>query len=125
VSDLRAFYRQAVRILQPGGLFLVTEYHPFRGIFEDDPERLEVETSYLERGPFRYQVSEDLFDPTPGEFPAYEYHWTIADFYNAITEPGCVLIALDEVGDEPEGWEVPPLHGLPHIILLAARKHST
>jgi len=22
-------------------------------------------------------------------------------------EPGCVLIALDEIGDEPEGWEIP------------------
>lgn len=124
VSDLRTFYRQAVRILKPGGLFLVTERHPVRRIFKIDPERLKVESSYLERGPFRYEVSEGLFDQTPGELEQYEYHWTIADFYTAMTEPGCTLIALDEIGDEQEGWEVPPFAGLPKVILLAARKHD-
>ena len=122
VSDLRTFYRQAVRILKPGGLFFVTEYHPFRRIFKDAPEQLEVESSYLERGPFRYQVSEALFDPNSGEHTAYENHWTIADFYNAMTEPGCEMIAFDEIGDQAEGWEASPLAGLPQVILLAARK---
>ena len=78
----------------------------------------------LEGGPFRDQVSDDLFDPTPGELPAYEYHWTIADFYNAMTEPGCELIALDEVGDQAESWEQAPLAGLPQVIILAARKRA-
>ena len=91
-------------------------------IFKDAPEQLEVESSYLERGPFRYQVSEALFDPNSGEHTAYENHWTIADFYNAMTEPGCEMIAFDEIGDQAEGWEASPLAGLPQVILLAARK---
>lgn len=41
-----------------------------------------------------------------------------------MTEPGCTLIALDEIDDEQEGWEVPPLSGLPGLILPAARKHG-
>ena len=121
VSDVRAFYREAVRILKPGGLFLVTEYHPFRRVFKYDPDRLSVEQSYFERGPFRYEVADGLFDG-PGNHVSYESHWTIADLYHAMIEPGCELIALDEIGDEAEGWEVPPLAGLPQLIRLAARK---
>lgn len=122
VSELRACYREAVRILKTGGLFLVTEYHPVRRIFKDDPERLSVERSYLERGPFFQEVAEGLFDRGPGKLRSYVCHWTIADLYQAMTDPGCALIALDEIGDEAEGWEVPPLAGLPRLILLAARK---
>ena len=123
VSDLRAFYRQAVRILKPGGLFFVTEYHPLRRIFNNGPQRLEVESSYLDRGPFRYRVSEELFDPKAGELEQFEYNWTIADFYAAMTEPGCTLITLDEIGDEAEDWEASNFSGLPQVILLAARKN--
>ena len=122
VSDLRIYYREAVRILKPGGLFLVTEYHPFRRIFKDDPDALTVDQSYLERGPFYHEVADGLFDRGPGTLSSYESHWTIADLYNAMVEPGCELIALDEIGDAAEGWEVPPLAGLPQLILLAARK---
>jgi SAM-dependent methyltransferase len=122
VSDLRAYYREAVRILRPGGLFLVTEYHPFRRIFEDDPDALTVGWSYLDRGPFYHEVADGLFDRRPGPHPSYESHWTISDLYHAMVEPGCKLIAFDEFGDDAEGWEVPPLAGLPQLILLAARK---
>jgi len=122
VSELRAFYREAVRILKPGGLFLVTEYHPIRRVFKDDPDALTVERSYLERGPFYCEVADGLFDRGPGKLPSYESHWTVADLYHAMIDPGCALIALDEIGDEAEEWEVPPLAGLPQLILLAARK---
>ena len=125
VSDLRAFYRQAVRILKPGGLFLVTEYHPLRRIFKNGPKRLEVESSYLDRGPLHTKVSEELFDPKAGELEQFEYNWTIADFYAAMTEPGCTLVALDEIGDEAEDWEASDFRGLPQVILLAARKHDS
>ena len=125
VSDLRTYYREAVRILKPGGLFLVTEYHPFRRIFKDDPDALAVERSYFDRGPFYYEVADGLFDRGPGKLPSYESHWTIADLYHAMIEPGCELISMDELGDEAEGWEVPPLAGLPQLILLAARKLPT
>ena len=123
ISDLRAFYRQAVRILKPGGLFLVTEYHPLRRIFKNGPKRLEVESGYLDRGPFHNQVSEELFDPKAGDLEQFEYNWTIADFYAAMTEPGCTWVALDEIGDEAEEWEASDFSGLPQVILMAARKN--
>jgi SAM-dependent methyltransferase len=122
VTDLRTYYQEAVRILKPGGLFLVTEYHPVRRIFEDDPHSLKVASSYLDRGPFYREAADGLFDRSPGPHPCYESHWTIADLYHAIVDPGCELIEFDELGDDPEGWEVPPLAGLPQLVLLAARK---
>ena len=42
VSDLRAYYGEAIRILRKGGLFLVNEYHPFRRIWKDLDTSLEV-----------------------------------------------------------------------------------
>jgi len=40
-----------------------------------------------------------------------------------MTEPGCTLFALDEIGDEAEDWEASNFSGLPQVILLAARKN--
>ena len=71
----------------------------------------------------RTEVSEELFDPKAGELEQFEYNWTIADFYAAMTEPGCTLVALDEIGDESEDWEASNFSGLPQVILLAARKN--
>lgn len=122
ISDLRSFFREAVRILSPGGLFLVTEYHPFRRIFREEPGTLVVERGYLDRGPFYCEVAASLFDRSPGMLPSYVARWTVSDFYNAMTEPGCELVAFEEVGDAAEEWEVPPLAGLPQILLMAARK---
>ena len=40
------------------------------------------------------------------------------------TEPGCTLVALEEIGDETEEWEASDFGGLPQVILMAARKHG-
>ena len=42
-----------------------------------------------------------------------------------MTEPGCEVIAFEELGDAVEEWELPPLAGLPQILLMAARKRSS
>lgn len=59
VSDLRTCYREAVRILRDGGLFLVNEYHPFRRVWKDQDTSLEIQYSYFDKGPHDYRVSED------------------------------------------------------------------
>ena len=35
VADLQTYYSEAARILRPGGLFIVDEYHPFRRIWKE------------------------------------------------------------------------------------------
>jgi len=122
VSDLQTYYTEAVRILTPGGLLVIDEYHPFRRIWKESKDALIVEASYFERGPFEYDLSEDILGKTPGLLKSYEFHWTIGDYVNAVLRTGCCLLLVDEHGKEVADWEGAPLHGLPEFLLLIARK---
>jgi SAM-dependent methyltransferase len=122
VSDLDTYYAEAARILRPNGLFMVAEYHPFRRIWKDSPDQLVVGPSYFERGPFEYDVSEDILRPKPGMLKSYEFHWTISDYLNAVLKSGCSVAEVDEFGEEVGDWEGAPLHGLPEFFLIVARK---
>lgn len=125
VSDLRAYYREAIRILRPGGLFLVNEYHPFRRIWKDSADSLEVQASYFDNGPHEYSATEDLLANQPGDVKQYEFHWTVSQYLNAVIEQGAELIRFEEIGDAAEGWECAPLEGLPQMLLIAGRKVGT
>lgn len=122
VADLRTYYSEAVRILRPGGLFVVDEYHPFRRIWKESRETLSVASAYFERGPFEYDLSEDILGKKPGSLKSYEFHWTIGDYINAVLGAGCHLLLVDEQGEEVAEWEGAPLHGLPEFLLIVARK---
>ena len=124
VSDLRTYYREAIRILREGGLFLVNEYHPFRRIWKDLDTSLEVQYSYFDNGPHEHRVSEDHVD-APGDMKQFEFHWTVSQYLNAVIEQGVELIRFEEVDDAPEEWEYAPLQGLPRILLIAGRKTGT
>ena len=122
VSDINTYYAEATRILRPDGLFVIAEYHPFRRIWKESPGQLIVESSYFERGPFEYDVSEDILRPKPGNLKSYEFHWTISDYINAVLKSGCCLLEVDEFGENVADWEGAPLHGLPEFFLIIARK---
>jgi SAM-dependent methyltransferase len=123
VSDLETYYSEAVRILRTGGLFIVNEYHPFRRIWRESKESLVVESQYLQRGPFEYDLSDNVLRPEPGMLKSYEFHWTIADYINAVLKTGCNLISVDEYGEEVSDWEGAPMQGLPEFLLIIARKN--
>ena len=123
VSDLESYYSEACRILRRGGIFMVSEYHPFRRVWLQSRDRLELEYGYFERGPHRYDRSEEAAPGTPpGTLPSYEFNWTVADYVTALLDGGCDLVAIDEFGDQPEWWESAPLAGLPRSLLLVGRK---
>jgi len=122
VSDLDLYYAGAGRILRPNGLFMIAEYHPFRRIWRESDDRLTVASSYLKRGPFEYDVSEDILYPKPGELKSYEFHWTISDYINAVLKAGCSLLEMDEFGNDVSAWEGAPLHGLPEYFLIVAQR---
>lgn len=124
VSDLDAYYAEATRILRPGGLFIVAEYHPFRRIWKESSDLLTVECSYYERGPFEYDVSADILWPKPGTLKSYEFHWTVSDYVNAVLKAGCRIVEMDEFGDYVGDWEGAPLQGLPEYILIVAQKEA-
>ena len=124
VADLNRYYAEAVRILRPGGLFLVDEYHPFRRGWRPGrhPEDLHREAGYFDRGPFRYRYDADVLHPAAGDLESFEFHWTVADFCNAILRTGATLLEVAEYGTQTEDWEGAPLAGLPELLLLVARK---
>jgi ubiquinone/menaquinone biosynthesis C-methylase UbiE len=123
VADLQTYYSEAVRILRPGGLFIVNEYHPFRRIWRESKDSLVVESPYLDRGPFEYDLSDNVLRPEPGTLKSFEFHWTIADYINAILKAGCSLLSVDEYGAYVGDWEGAPMQGLPEFFLMIARKN--
>ena len=123
VSDLKRYYGEGCRILKPGGLFMINEYHPIRRLWRLVPGPLKQEFGYFDHGPFEYDRSEDLPDGASGPLPSYEFHWTIADMTCALLDGGCELLALREYGDESQGWEGgAPLEQMPANLLLVGRK---
>ena len=122
VSDLKRYYGEAIRMLKPGGLFMVNEYHPFRRIWKHSAGPLRQEYHYFDHGPLTYDRSEDLSDD-PGPLPSYEFHWTVSDMVRAMLDGGCELMAMEEYGDGRQDWERDtPLEKLPANLLLVGRK---
>ncbi len=122
VCDLRAYYREAIRILRPNGLFLISEYHPFRRIWKDSNGSLEVGHSYFDNGPHEYKVAEDIRAEASDDMVQYEFHWTVSEYLNAVIEQGIDLIRFEEIGDKAEEWEGASFAGLPQKLLIAGRK---
>ena len=123
VSDLKKYYSEAVRILKPGGIFIVDEYHPFRRIWKETKEELVIELPYFEKGPFRYFMIEDILNPKPGNFESFEFHWTVSDFLNAVLKAGCRILDTDEYGTYVGDWERTNFMGLPENLLIIAQKN--
>ena len=128
VSDLKRYYGEAIRILKPGGLFMVNEYHPFRRIWKHSAGSLKLDYHYYDHGPFTYDRSEDLTEDSgqsipSSPLPSYEFHWTVSDMVRAMLEGGCELTAMEEYGDGRQDWEGDaPLEKLPANLLLVGRK---
>jgi SAM-dependent methyltransferase len=124
VSDLQRYYLEAVRILKPAGLLIVSEYHPFRRVWKDSPSRLEVGFNYFNRGPHRFKFTSDVPHTEPVELEQFEFHWTLADYISAILSSRCQLVHAEEFGDTSETWEGAPLAGLPATLLLVGRRND-
>jgi len=122
VSDLEKYYREASRILRSGGLFIVEEYHPFRRVWGASDSKLEVDYPYFNRGPFKFFYNDNVLYPEKGSYLAYEFHWTISDFCNAIIKSGCTILDMYEYGEEYESWEIAPLKGLPEMLTIIGQK---
>lgn len=122
VADLLKYYAESARILADGGLLMISEYHPFRRIWNESKTTLSVKSRYLDRGPFEYDYTDDILSRKTGSLKCYEYHWTIADYINSVISSGCRILFVDEFGEEVGDWEGAPLDGLPEFLLIVARK---
>lgn len=122
VADLQSYYNEAVRILKPGGKYIVEEYHPFRRVWKESKTELKVGYKYFNRGPFMFEYNNNVLYPEKGQYQAHEFHWTISDFCNAILKAGARIEDMYEYGDTSESWEVADMHGLPEIFSVVGIK---
>ena len=115
VCDITRYYAEAVRILRPGGLFVVNDYHPIRRMWLD-ADGAEPNHRYFNRGPYEYT--------SDGGLPTFEYHWTTADHIQAVVDAGCRIVKVDEHGEkiEDEFWLKANLDKLPAYLLIVGRK---
>lgn len=122
VADLNRYYAEAARVLRPNGVFIVSEYHPFRRVWKWETDCLELEYSYFDRSAHVYGCDPARHDDPGEELLQYEYYWTIGDYVTAMLQSRCELIAFDEYGEGAEDWEQAPLGGLPRVLLLVGKK---
>lgn len=130
MSDIRKYYAEAVRILKPGGLLIVSDAHPFVLLLSGGVPWAAL-NSYYDRGPLPYTTDEGL--------PACEHFWTVSDQIQAALDAGCDLLKVQEhegtVGDriqeeldrkeDKEEDAAEPQHPkLPDWLLIVARKRS-
>ena len=87
ISDIQKYHAEGVRILKPGGLLIVNEFHPIGAMFSDEEPMGRLQ-DYSNRGPFTYTSNEG--------FPGTEYHWTVADHIQAVLDAGCFLLKVEE-----------------------------
>lgn len=117
VSDIRTYYAEAARILKPGALFVVNEYHPIRRMWLG-AEGPKPRQRYFNRGPYTYLADEGL--------STFEYHWTVADHIQAVVDAGCRIVKVEEYGEkiEDEFWVDANLDKLPAYLMIVGRKDS-
>ena len=115
VSDIRKYYAEAARVLRPGGLFMINEYHPIRRMWLDGDKAPCPTHRYFNRGPYEFKSDQGLRQA--------EFHWTVADHIQAVIDAGCIVTAVDEFGEEKEdqAWDDAGLNMLPACLLIVAR----
>lgn len=88
IADAATALADAVRVLRPGGRFVLAVPHPMRWVFADDPDSLEVTESYFSRA---YVEHDEDGVPTYAEF-----HRTMGDWLGLLQGTGLRIDRLFE-----------------------------
>jgi ubiquinone/menaquinone biosynthesis C-methylase UbiE len=95
ISDLNDVFREACRVLKPGGWYIFYDIHPFQRPWKEQTA-IEVQKSYWQTGPF---------GTGRPDAPEINYHWTVSDILNALAGSNLVLKKLSEDATKyPSFW---------------------
>lgn len=147
VSDLPAFYREASRILKPGGAYFWFDIHPFQRPFYQIAGGLRVRKPYFDSAPREYWSDANDVNRSAEEVPEAEReslaqnfvsHHTVGELINPLADVGFQVVRVFETGadtnwwrhDERGGltdeqlldWRQNPIAGLPTWMAIGARK---
>jgi SAM-dependent methyltransferase len=116
IDDMHGAVREAARVLECGGSFVVAVVHPINSGHELDrqhPEsRLVMTENYFDRRRYRDTIERD------GLAMTFESrHWTLQDYFDALGTAGFVVEALREIPGTSERWVRYPLF----LHLVAAK----
>jgi len=109
IDDMQGAVREAGRVLEPGGRFLVAVVHPINSGHRLDREHPEaplvLTEDYFDRRRYRDEIVRDGLRMT-----FESRHWTLEDYFGALAEAGFLVELLRETGhDERPRWSRYPL----------------
>ena len=97
IDDMQGAIREAARVLEPGGRFVVAVVHPINSGHELDREhpegRLVMTENYFDRRRYRDEPERGGLRMT-----FESMHWTFQDYFDALLAAGFSIEALREVG---------------------------
>jgi SAM-dependent methyltransferase len=104
LPDLARWGEVVAHFLRPGGVFYITEGHPFMWVFEDEaedlrPGDLRVRYHYFPRAePLRFDVQGSYADPAAAMETPHEYSWqhSMGEIVTAIASAGLRIEFLHE-----------------------------
>ena len=133
IPDLPKMYGNFIRVLKPGGRYIMFETHPFIRPFDDSGMEVIIHKPYYEdTGPF-----------VSGEIT--EFAWRIMDIFNAIRNTGFNVMRMEEFHPKPNecntwfnrelgetdeqysekyNWKKNPWAALPQWIAFSSRKEG-
>ena len=129
IADVPAVFRQIYRILRPGSYYVFYDVHPVQRPWDrEETQRLAMIKSYWESGPLQDEGDSH-----------YEFHYTMADFLNALADSRLRLCKLlesppsdsrfwqdfsYESGTDADltDWRNNPRAGLPAWMTLVSQK---
>ncbi|WP_165952642.1 class I SAM-dependent methyltransferase, partial [Kribbella albertanoniae] len=98
LPDLDEWARVVSRLLRPGGVLFIAEFHPVQALVDDD---LRITTSYFRTQPRQSQVASSYTGQNLPTHTQTTWPWTISRLVNALITAGLHLTRLDEHPVDP------------------------